>query len=67
MLYDFSEFFMPGMIDTHIHAPQYTFIGTGMERPLLEWLAHTTFPTEDTFSDVEYARNNYNTVVVGLH
>lgn len=58
-----NEFFMPGMIDTHIHAPQYTFIGTGMERPLLEWLAHTTFPTEDTFSDVEYARNNYNTVV----
>ncbi|XP_075684210.1 guanine deaminase isoform X2 [Rhinoderma darwinii] len=58
-----NEFFMPGMIDTHIHAPQYTFIGIGMERPLLEWLEHTTFPTEDTFCDVELARNMYNTVV----
>ncbi|KAG8595760.1 hypothetical protein GDO81_001617 [Engystomops pustulosus] len=54
---------MPGMIDTHIHAPQYTFIGTGMERPLLEWLAHTTFPIEDTFSDIENARNKYSAVV----
>ncbi|XP_056379070.1 guanine deaminase isoform X2 [Hyla sarda] len=58
-----SEFFMPGMIDTHIHAPQYTFIGTGMERPLLEWLEYTTFPIEDTFSDVEIASNIYRTVV----
>ncbi|KAM4052342.1 guanine deaminase [Anomaloglossus baeobatrachus] len=58
-----NEFFMPGMIDTHIHAPQYAFIGTGMERPLLEWLAHTTFPTEDTYSDVEIARNIYDSVV----
>ncbi|XP_072007060.1 guanine deaminase [Engystomops pustulosus] len=58
-----NEFFMPGMIDTHIHAPQYTFIGTGMERPLLEWLAHTTFPIEDTFSDIENARNKYSAVV----
>ncbi|XP_044128892.1 guanine deaminase isoform X2 [Bufo gargarizans] len=58
-----NEFFMPGMIDTHIHAPQYMFIGTGMERPLLEWLACTTFPTEDIFSDVEIARNIYNAVV----
>ncbi|XP_040273011.1 guanine deaminase isoform X1 [Bufo bufo] len=58
-----NEFFMPGMIDTHIHAPQYMFIGTGMERPLLEWLACTTFPTEDIFSDAEIARNIYNAVV----
>ncbi|XP_075135205.1 guanine deaminase isoform X1 [Leptodactylus fuscus] len=54
---------MPGMIDTHIHAPQYAFIGTGMERPLLEWLAHTTFPTEDKFSNLEMARNVYSAIV----
>ncbi|XP_069817951.1 guanine deaminase isoform X2 [Dendropsophus ebraccatus] len=58
-----NEFFMPGMIDTHIHAPQYPFIGTGMERPLLEWLEYTTFPVEETFSDVEIARNIYDAVV----
>ncbi|XP_075047834.1 guanine deaminase [Mixophyes fleayi] len=58
-----SEFIMPGLVDTHIHAPQYSFIGSGMERPLLEWLKHTTFPIEDTYSDLENARNLYSTVV----
>ncbi|XP_018417769.1 PREDICTED: guanine deaminase [Nanorana parkeri] len=58
-----NAFFMPGMVDTHIHAPQYSFIGTGMERPLLEWLKHTTFPIEDTYADVEIASNVYNSVV----
>ncbi|XP_063769953.1 guanine deaminase isoform X2 [Pseudophryne corroboree] len=54
---------MPGMVDTHIHAPQYSFIGSGMERPLLEWLKYTTFPIEDTYSDLEVARTLYSTVV----
>ncbi|XP_068092499.1 guanine deaminase isoform X2 [Hyperolius riggenbachi] len=58
-----NEFFMPGMVDTHIHAPQYSFIGTGMERPLLEWLQYTTFPTENIYSDVEVAKTLYNSVV----
>lgn len=58
-----NEFFMPGMVDTHIHAPQYSFIGTGMERPLLEWLKHTTFPIEDTYANLETASNVYNSVV----
>ncbi|KAM9331390.1 guanine deaminase [Gastrophryne carolinensis] len=60
---DKNEFFMPGMIDTHIHAPQYSFIGTGMERPLLEWLQHTTFPVEETYSDLDIARTLYDSVV----
>lgn len=28
---------MPGFIDTHAHAPQYAFTGTGMNLPLLKW------------------------------
>jgi guanine deaminase len=28
---------MPGFIDTHAHAPQYAFTGTGMHLPLLKW------------------------------
>jgi hypothetical protein len=28
---------MPGFIDTHAHAPQYAFTGTGMDLPLLKW------------------------------
>ncbi|OCT97878.1 hypothetical protein XELAEV_18010111mg [Xenopus laevis] len=58
-----NEFFMPGMIDTHIHASQYPFIGSGMERPLLEWLEHTTFPTEEKFSDLDIASTIYEAVV----
>lgn len=57
---------MPGLVDTHIHAPQYSFVGTGMERPLLEWLKHTTFPTEDKYADLEVASTVYNSVVVSL-
>ncbi|XP_063311113.1 guanine deaminase [Pelobates fuscus] len=58
-----NEFFMPGMIDTHIHAPQYAFVGSGMDKPLLQWLEFTTFPTEETFSNLDIAENVYGEVV----
>ena len=32
--------------DMHLHGPQYEFTGTGMDRPLLEWLDTYAFPTE---------------------
>ena len=38
---------IPGMTDLHIHAPQYTFRGTGMDLELLEWLETNTFPEEE--------------------
>lgn len=31
---------MPGFIDTHAHAPQYAFTGTGMHLPLLKWYVY---------------------------
>ena len=49
---------MKGFVDTHCHAPQYAFVGTG-RIPLLEWLQKYTFPTESKFSDLEFARNVY--------
>eukprot|EP00040_Diaphanoeca_grandis_P022279 m.119383 g.119383 ORF g.119383 m.119383 type:complete len:487 (-) comp28733_c0_seq1:642-2102(-) len=58
-----SQFCMPGMIDTHVHAPQYTFTGTGYSLPLLEWLMTYTFPTEAKYSDVEFATEQYNHAV----
>lgn len=33
----FDRIIMPGFIDTHAHAPQYAFTGTGMHLPLLKW------------------------------
>lgn len=50
---------IPGMVDLHIHAPQYAFCGTGMDYELLEWLDKTTFPEESRYGDPEYARKAY--------
>ena len=37
---------IPGLVDLHIHAPQYTFRGTGMDCELLQWLRQYAFPEE---------------------
>ena len=29
---------VPGLVDLHVHAPQYTFRGLGMDLELLDWL-----------------------------
>ena len=50
---------MPGMVDLHIHAPQYAFRGTGMDYELLDWLGRRTFPEEIRYSDIDYARKAY--------
>ncbi|XP_008417199.1 guanine deaminase [Poecilia reticulata] len=57
------EFFMPGMIDTHIHAPQYSYAGTALDMPLLQWLNTYTFPVESRFQDIEFAKKVYTQVV----
>lgn len=59
-----SEFFMPGMVDTHIHASQYSYAGTALDLPLLQWLNTYTFPVEACYKDLEFARNVYTHVVV---
>ncbi|KAJ3021346.1 hypothetical protein HKX48_008742 [Thoreauomyces humboldtii] len=50
---------IPGLIDTHVHAPQYIFTGTGYTLPLLAWLAKFTFPQEKRFASVEHAELIY--------
>ncbi|XP_044053948.1 guanine deaminase [Siniperca chuatsi] len=57
------EFFIPGMVDTHIHAPQYSFAGTALDMPLLQWLSTYTFPVESRFQDLEFANRVYTQVV----
>uniref|UniRef100_A0A8C7RRV1 Guanine deaminase n=1 Tax=Oncorhynchus mykiss TaxID=8022 RepID=A0A8C7RRV1_ONCMY len=58
-----SEFFMPGMVDTHIHASQYSYAGTALDLPLLQWLNTYTFPVEACYKDLAFARNVYTHVV----
>lgn len=50
---------IPGLVDLHVHAPQYTFRGTGMDLELLEWLNTYTFHEESKYSDLQYAENAY--------
>eukprot|EP00559_Dactyliosolen_fragilissimus_P003043 CAMPEP_0184865376 /NCGR_PEP_ID=MMETSP0580-20130426/17872_1 /TAXON_ID=1118495 /ORGANISM="Dactyliosolen fragilissimus" /LENGTH=427 /DNA_ID=CAMNT_0027364549 /DNA_START=119 /DNA_END=1399 /DNA_ORIENTATION=+ len=57
------EFIVPGFIDTHIHAPQYAFMGTATDRPLMEWLDKYTFPVEQSFEDLTVATKGYSAVI----
>jgi len=51
-----DHFITPGLIDTHLHLPQFDLIGAhGM--PLLRWLDEVVFPAEIKWSDPDYARN----------
>lgn len=50
---------MPGMVDLHIHAPQYAFRGLGMDMELLDWLNTYAFPEERKYRDMEYAERGY--------
>lgn len=54
---------IPGFIDGHCHAPQYSYLGIGMHLPLLDWLETYTFPKEAKFADSEYARRVYTSSV----
>ena len=59
-LYDYGDkLIVPGMTDLHVHAPQYTFRGIGMDKELLEWLNTYTFPEEAKYADMDYARRAY--------
>ena len=51
---------MPGMVDLHIHAPQYTFRGMGMDWELIDWLNQQTFPEESKYADLTYADKVYS-------
>ncbi|KIY63053.1 guanine deaminase [Cylindrobasidium torrendii FP15055 ss-10] len=57
------EFIMPGFIDTHTHGPQFPNLGSGGQYELLDWLQNVTFPMEAKFSDPEFARRTYTSVV----
>lgn len=47
------------------HAPQYPNNGLGASLQLLDWLENFTFPQEQKFKDVAYAKGVYERVVQG--
>ncbi|WP_352399363.1 amidohydrolase family protein [Anaerotignum sp.] len=64
---DFGDkLIIPGLVDMHVHAPQYSFRSIGMDMELLDWLEARAFPEEGKFSDVEYAKKAYGIFVDDL-
>ena len=57
---------LPGMVDLHLHAPQYAYRGTKMDLPLLDWLNINTFPEEAKYENVSYAKAVYTNFVEDL-
>ncbi len=59
-VYDYSGLLViPGLVDLHLHAPQFTLRGLGMDDELLDWLNNQTFPEESRYSDIEYSKAAY--------
>ncbi|MDB5405170.1 MAG: guanine deaminase [Rhodospirillales bacterium] len=57
------QFLLPGLVDLHIHAPQFPQLGKALDRPLAEWLNDYTFPLEARFADTAYAAPIYGALV----
>ncbi len=55
-----DQLVIPGMNDIHIHAPQYSFRGLGMDLELIDWLNTHTFPEEAHYADLDYAEKAYS-------
>ena len=60
------ERLLPGLIDTHIHAPQWVQLGTGLDIPLDRWLFEYTFPLEARFADEGFAQQVWSRMVPTL-
>lgn len=58
-----GDYLIPGLVDLHIHAPQWPQLGKALDAPLEEWLGKYTFPLEARFSDHDFARAVYSDLV----
>src|ERR1700676_3994011 len=61
-----GQYLLPGLIDLHVHAPQWPQLGLALDLPLEVWLQKYTFPLEAPFADIEYATPVYESLVEAL-
>jgi len=61
-----KSLFLPGMVDLHVHAPQWAQLGRALHLPLDEWLNAYTFPLEARFRNADLARSVYPNLVSTL-
>ena len=63
-MYDYSDhIIIPGLVDLHVHAPQYSFRGMAMDLELIDWLNTYTFVEEAKYANLEYAEKAYDIFV----
>lgn len=58
---------IPSFVDLHLHAVQYANIGIGMDLPLLPWLEKYTYPEEQKFGNLEYAKKVFKFLIRDLY
>ncbi|MEL6677306.1 MAG: guanine deaminase [Pseudomonadota bacterium] len=61
-----DTYLIPGLVDLHIHAPQWPQLGKALDAPLEDWLLKYTFPLEARFADHAYAAEIYDDLVATL-
>ncbi len=61
-----GQYLIPGLVDLHVHAPQWPQLGKALDAPLEVWLQQYTFPLEAKYEDVEFARRTYDSLVTTL-
>jgi guanine deaminase len=61
-----GQYLLPGLVDLHIHAPQWPQMGKALHLPLNDWLQQYTFPLEARYSDLAFARLAYESLVDNL-
>ncbi len=61
-----TQVLIPGLVDLHIHAPQFPQLGKNLHLPLEDWLQKCTFPLEARYSDLAFAETVYRQLVETL-
>ncbi|CAM39947.1 putative guanine deaminase [Leishmania braziliensis MHOM/BR/75/M2904] len=61
-----GQYLIPGLIDVHVHAPQWPQLGTRLDMSLEMWLQQYTFPLEARYKDLEFAEKSYSSLVSAL-
>ena len=61
-----GQYLLPGLIDLHVHAPQWPQLGLALDLPLEDWLQTCTFPLEARYADLGYAATAYESLVDSL-
>ncbi len=61
-----GQYLLPGMIDLHVHAPQWPQLGLALDEPLEVWLQKFTFPLEARYADPAFASAVYESLVQAL-